>query len=106
MRELCRKLLSPTSSIVLPTLGKCCVLANSGVLRRLHALGGDSTATAQIKYLDQRLGFVQILGYGRDKVKFALDPLSEYLAGLSLVDKNRDLDRGVGFWMRWARCLS
>jgi hypothetical protein len=29
---------------------------------------------------------VQVIGVGRDKVKFALDPLTEYLAGLDVVE--------------------
>jgi hypothetical protein len=29
---------------------------------------------------------VQVIGAGRDRVKFALDPLAEYLAGLYVVE--------------------
>lgn len=51
----------------------------------LGALGGD-TARERLNYLEQTLRLVQVIGAGRDRVKFALDPLAEYLAGLHVVE--------------------
>jgi hypothetical protein len=46
---------------------------------------GDS-APDRVNYLERNLRLVQVIGAGRDKVKFALDPLAEYLAGLYVVE--------------------
>ena len=51
----------------------------------LEALGKD-TAEDKIKYLEQRLQLIQVLGVARSQVKFALDPLAEYLAGMHVVE--------------------
>src|SRR5580704_17043372 len=51
-----------------------------------RALGGDPSASEQIKYLEDRLRLVETVGAGRDWLKMTLDPLAEYLAGLCLVD--------------------
>jgi HEAT repeat protein len=55
----------------------------------LGALGGD-TAQDRIDYLEKKLRLVQLIGAGRDRVKFVLDPLAEYLAGLYAVECYRD----------------
>jgi len=52
----------------------------------LGALGGD-TAQDRIIYLEQKLRLVETIGVGRDRIRFALDPLAEYLAGLHVVEK-------------------
>src|ERR1700689_904922 len=54
------------------------------------ALGGGDAAVARIKYLEQNLGLIQILGAGKDKINFALDPLSGDLGGLDVVEQCRD----------------
>jgi hypothetical protein len=54
----------------------------------LQALGGDA-AEDKIKYIEEKLQFIQVLGVARDRVKFSLDPLAEYLAGLHLVENYR-----------------
>jgi hypothetical protein len=51
----------------------------------LAALGGGS-AQDRINYLERNLRLVQVIGAGRDRVKFALDALAEYLAGLYVVE--------------------
>jgi len=51
-----------------------------------RALGGDPSASEQIKYLEDRLRLVETVGAGRDWLKMTLDPLAEYLAALYLVD--------------------
>ena len=55
----------------------------------LAAIGGDS-AQDRINYLERNLRLVQVTGSGRDRVKFALDPLAEYLAGLYVVEHYGD----------------
>jgi cation transport regulator ChaB len=55
----------------------------------LAALGGD-TALEQIDNLEHKLRLVETIGAGRDRIRFALDPLAEYLAGLHAVDNYRD----------------
>jgi HEAT repeat protein len=54
----------------------------------LEALGGDA-AEDKIKYIEEKLQLIQVLGVARDRVKFALDPLAEYLAGLHVVENYR-----------------
>lgn len=56
----------------------------------LEALGGSDAAHVRIRYLEQKLRLVQTVGAARDQAKFALDPLSEYLAGLYVVEHYRD----------------
>jgi HEAT repeat protein len=50
----------------------------------LAALGGD-TAREQIDNLEHKLQMVETIGAGRDRIRFALDPLAEYLAALHAV---------------------
>jgi hypothetical protein len=58
----------------------------------LEALGGGAAAKERITYLEENLRLVQTLRAGRDRVKFALDPLAEYLAGLFLVEQYGDCE--------------
>ncbi len=51
----------------------------------LNALGGDEPEI-HLNYLKERLGLIQIIGPAQDQVRFAVDPIAEYLAGLHLVD--------------------
>jgi hypothetical protein len=43
---------------------------------------------------------VQVIGAGRDQVKFGLDPIAEYLAGLFLLEKYSDHEQ------QWREFLS
>jgi hypothetical protein len=52
----------------------------------LAALGGDN-AEARLKYLEQRLYLIQTIGAAQDQIRFALDPLAEYLAALHLIER-------------------
>ncbi|HEY9599120.1 MAG TPA: PBS lyase, partial [Cyanophyceae cyanobacterium] len=52
----------------------------------LAALDGDNTE-ARLKYLEDRLRLIQTIGPALDQIRFALDPLAEYLAGLHLVER-------------------
>jgi hypothetical protein len=56
----------------------------------LAALGGATAAQDRINCLERNLRLVQVIGVGRDRVKFMLDPLTEYLAGLDLVERYGD----------------
>jgi HEAT repeat protein len=50
----------------------------------LAALGGDG-AESRLEYLETRLRLIQTVGAARDQIRFALDPLAEYLAALHLL---------------------
>ena len=66
------------------------------------ALGGNDT-TSRLKYLEDRLRLIQTIQPVKDRIRFLLDPLSEYLAGLHLIEINTNnekkwrefLDRGT-----------
>lgn len=51
----------------------------------IAVLGGDN-AEARLKYLEDRLRLIQTIGPALDQIRFALDPLAEYLAGLQLLE--------------------
>jgi hypothetical protein len=46
----------------------------------------NQTAESRLDYLEDRLHLVQTIGAAKDQLRFSLDPLAEYLAGLHLVD--------------------
>jgi len=50
----------------------------------LAALGGYG-AESRLEYLETRLRLIQTVGAARDQIRFALDPLAEYLAALHLL---------------------
>ena len=47
-------------------------------------LGDD--ADNRLKYLENRLRLIETIGAGKDEIRFVLDPLAEYLAGLHLLE--------------------
>ncbi|MEM7724857.1 MAG: HEAT repeat domain-containing protein [Cyanobacteria bacterium P01_A01_bin.45] len=51
----------------------------------LSDLGVDEPE-AHLKYLEHRLHLIQTIGYAKDEIRFCLDPLTEYLAGLYAVE--------------------
>lgn len=51
----------------------------------IASLNGDN-AEARLKYLEDRLRLIQTIGPAQDQIRFALDPLAEYLAGLQLLE--------------------
>ena len=51
----------------------------------LEGLGIDEPE-AHLEYLENRLHLIQTIGYAKDKIRFCLDPLAEYLAALYAVD--------------------
>ncbi|MDJ0800253.1 MAG: hypothetical protein QNJ51_26170 [Calothrix sp. MO_167.B12] len=51
----------------------------------LTALKGDD-AENRLKYLEERLRLIQTIGAAHDNIRFALDPLAEYLAAMHLLN--------------------
>ena len=47
-------------------------------------LGDD--ADNRLNYLENRLHLIETIGAGKDEIRFVLDPLAEYLAGLHLLE--------------------
>jgi hypothetical protein len=48
-------------------------------------LSGDNVE-ARLQYLEDRLRLIQTIDPAQDQIRFALDPLAEYLAGLQLLE--------------------
>jgi hypothetical protein len=70
----------------------------------LTALGASSAVEKHVVYLEKRLRIVQIVGVGKDRIKFGLDPLAEYLAALHLVTLYQNEEqKWRGFLDRLAR---
>ncbi len=53
------------------------------------ALGGEA-AEDRLKYLEKRLRLIETISPAYDRVRYTLDPVAEYLAGLHLVATYRD----------------
>jgi hypothetical protein len=53
----------------------------------VHTALGESKPDKRSDYLEKRLRLIRTIGPAHDQVRFALDPLAEYLAGLHLVEK-------------------
>lgn len=53
----------------------------------LSALCREGDGEALLVYLEDRLKVIQTVRAGRDQIRFAVDPLAEYLAGMHLVDE-------------------
>ncbi|MEG4419660.1 PBS lyase, partial [Microcoleus sp. LAD1_D5] len=53
----------------------------------IDALGGEN-AESRLKYLEDKLRIIQTKGVAQDQIRFSLDPVAEYLAGLHLLDIN------------------
>ena len=70
----------------------------AAVIAALKGDGGDEQAAeARLGYLVHRLRVIQVTGAAEDRIRFALDPLAEYLAGMVVVEENR------GNKQRWER---
>jgi hypothetical protein len=61
------------------------------VIAILAALGANDPE-ASLEYLENRLHLIQTIGSGKDQIRFCLDPLAEYLAGLHIVDSYNNND--------------
>jgi hypothetical protein len=58
---------------------------SAGLDDTLAVLGGEN-AKARLKYLEDRLCLIQVIQPSQARIRFLLDPLAEYLAGLHLMD--------------------
>ena len=71
----------------------------------IAALKGDGddeqSVEARLSYLIDRLRVIQITGAAEDHIRFVLDPLAEYLAGLQVVEGNQ----GRGAQKKWEAFL-
>jgi len=73
------------------------------VLAVLTASNGNNSAEARLQYLEKHLRLIQTVGSAQDKIRFALDPLAEYLAGLHLVEdysNNKTKWSGMNLWAK------
>ncbi|NES79187.1 MULTISPECIES: HEAT repeat domain-containing protein [unclassified Okeania] len=63
------------------------------VVEAFSSLGRDDARDC-LEYFEKHLRLLKSIGYGerkdRNKIRFALEPLAEYLAALYLVEKNKD----------------
>src|SRR5712691_9699542 len=55
-----------------------------GVLR--HALYKETPVEELLIYLEKKLQIIQTIGASEDQIRFSLDPLAEYLAGLYVIE--------------------
>ncbi|MGB3761169.1 MAG: HEAT repeat domain-containing protein [Rivularia sp. (in: cyanobacteria)] len=55
----------------------------------LASLEGDD-AEIRLQYLEKRLRLIQTIGAAQDKIRFALDPLAEYLAAMQVLKLNQN----------------
>jgi hypothetical protein len=51
------------------------------------ALGGETSAERYLRYFEDKLYLIQTVGAAQNEIRFSLDPLAEYLAGLKLTDR-------------------
>jgi HEAT repeat protein len=70
----------------------------------LEALKGDDACSQKpedrLKYLVNDLRVIQVTGAAEDRIRFVLDPLAEYLAGMQVVKENRGKKRD---WVRFLK---
>jgi hypothetical protein len=60
----------------------------------VQRLGGETdTVEQRLKYLESNLRVVQTIGAARDRIRFTLDPLAEYLAALQVMEDNGDNEK-------------
>ncbi len=60
-------------------------------------LNGDDAET-RLQYLENRLRLIQTIGPAQDQIRFALDPLAEYLAALQLLE---NYGKNQGQWRKF-----
>jgi HEAT repeat protein len=64
----------------------------------LNSLGGTETGLLIIDYLENTLRITKTVGALRNQIRFVFDPLSEYLAGLHLLEQyGKDDEKWRGF---------
>jgi HEAT repeat protein len=70
--------------------------ASASLSQAIVAQNGDS-AESHLKYLETRMRLIQTIGSAQDQIRFSLDPLAEYLAGLYLLDV---YGKDEGLWQK------
>ena len=74
----------------------------TAIIEALKDDGEDERGVeARLDYLINRLRVIQVTGAAEDRIRFVLDPLVEYLAGLQVVEENQ----GRGTKQKWERFL-
>lgn len=53
-------------------------------------LGGEERGSLLLKYFEETLRIIQTVGVEHDRIRFTVDPVSEYLAGLHLVSEYKE----------------
>lgn len=71
----------------------------------LKALAKNEHSDALLAYLEGRLRLIQTVEPGRDQIRFAIDPLAEYLAGLYLVETLGEDEEGWNDFLEGARAV-
>lgn len=66
----------------------------------LIELDDSESAVARLEYLEKNLRLIQFIQPAQNKIRFALDPLAECLAGLYLIDSYQDNAR------KWRKLLA
>jgi len=61
------------------------------------ALKKEPDGEAMLDYLEKRLQLIQIVGAGKDAIRFSLDPLAEYLASLYVIE---DYGKSLSQWKK------
>jgi len=56
----------------------------------LDTLGRERGAVELLSYLEDHLRIIETTGPGKDKIRFLLDPLAEYLAAMHLIDQHKN----------------
>ncbi|HXQ36157.1 MAG TPA: hypothetical protein VN843_19235, partial [Anaerolineales bacterium] len=71
----------------------------------LKALAKSELSNTVLGYLEARLRLIQTVEPGRDQIRFAIDPLAEYLAGLYLVENLAEDQEQWNVFLDGAKCV-
>jgi hypothetical protein len=66
--------------------------AQANTVEVLNAFGETDEAASLLDHLEQRLNLIRRVGVSRDRVRFVLEPLSEYLASMYWLELNGNDD--------------
>jgi HEAT repeat protein len=82
-----RKLINVAKVVAWECLKQSCRPTTAKRDEALKALSNEAGAEICLKYLEERLQLIRSTGPISDLIRFSLDPLAEYLAALSLVER-------------------
>lgn len=94
------RIVQKTAKIVAWECLKTTYQPNTAAIEDILLALADNTAEIRLKYLEQRLHLIQIVGPAQDRLRFALDPIAEYLAALHLLDLYRNDDFQWSEWLK------